>query len=110
MLALNGRDWPFWSSLLVLLHLAPVLLLFPLPLAARWNRWWLTSTLCFGAYIAYLIGQVIVNFTATTNLLAAKLSLVPLSTLVVTNMPALLLLGVAILSAPGVLRHNQNHH
>lgn len=108
MLALNGRDWPLWNYLLVLLHLAPVLLLFTLPLVARWKQWWLTSTLCFGAYIAYLIAHVVVNMTATTSLLAAKLFLVPLSTLVVTNMPALVLLSAALLAAPAVLRHSRN--
>jgi hypothetical protein len=108
MLALDGRDWYLWDHLRVLLQLAPALLFLPLPLLARWKRWYRTSAMCFGWYVVYLAAQVAVNQMAVTNLVAARLWFAPTSVVWISHVPVLLLLALALLSAPPVLRHYRN--
>lgn len=109
MLALDGRDWFLWDHLRFLLQLVPALLFLPLPLLARWKRWYLFSMLCLGGYGAYLVAQLAVNQMAVTNLLAAKLWFVPTSMVWISHAPVIVLLALALLGAPMVLRHHRNH-
>jgi len=108
MLALDGREWFLWEHLRFLLQLAPALLFLPLPLLARWKRWYLMSVLCIGGYVAYLAAQLAVNQLAVTHLLAAKLWFVPTSTVWISHAPVIVLLTLALLGAPTVLRHHRN--
>lgn len=108
MLALDGRDWFLWDHLRFLLQLVPALLFLPLPLLARWKRWYLISVLCLGGYVAYLVAQLVVNQMAVTNLLAAKLWFVPTSMVWISHAPVIVLLTLALLGAPMVLRRHRN--
>ncbi|KQR61993.1 hypothetical protein ASF89_14715 [Frigoribacterium sp. Leaf172] len=108
MLALDGREWFLWEHLRFLLQLAPALLFLPLPLLARWKRWYLMSVLCIGGYVAYLAAQLAVNQLAVTHLLAAKLWFVPTSTVWISHAPVIVLLTLALLGAPTVLRLHRN--
>lgn len=108
MLALDGRDWFLWDHLRFLLQLVPALLFLPLPLLARWKRWYLFSVLCLGGYVAYLVAQLVVNQMAVTNLLAAKLWFVPTSMVWISHAPVIVLLTLALLGAPMVLRRHRN--
>lgn len=102
LLGLDATDWPGWSQLPTLLHLVPLVPVVVAPLVVRASWWWTVSVLSATAYVAYLALQAVIITDTYPPL--TQFWLVPFSVLVPVHLPALVLLGVALLIAPGDLR------